>query len=160
MHRDSQKRLYSHVPILNIVRLPVEAILKGNWVIKLKAAAQKAGCWDQYYNHNERRKIMLTIRKGDIKDYLDWIKLQISICSAAVGSFLFRFGDAKTWPTSIKVSTILFLFSMIMCLVSYVSLVEHKNSIAVKMSKKAGATVSVTWALFLFAFLPIIVFIF
>lgn len=94
----------------------------------------------------------ISIQKDDIKDYLDWFKIQISICSAALGSILFKYGESSAAPLWIKISAALFIFSMLTFLLSYVCLVDYKSSLTPNLNKRTIWYIMISWASFILAF--------
>ncbi|PLA73465.1 hypothetical protein CYQ88_11040 [Hydrogenovibrio sp. SC-1] len=70
---------------------------------------------------------MIDIRKEDIEEYLGWIKILITICSASVATLLVKYDKVSPPGFWVKVSAVLFLLSLITLLVSYTGLVEHKR---------------------------------
>jgi len=53
----------------------------------------------------------LKIQSDDVKDYLDWIKVLITICSAAVTALIFT-PDAKS-ALHVQISALLFSLSLV-----------------------------------------------
>lgn len=100
---------------------------------------------------------MIEIRQDDVKDYLDWTKLLVTICSAAVGTLLVKF-DASSPPSFVvKLSAIFFLVSLIALLVSYTGLVEHKQQNQRRISWKTACSLILAWTTFLAAFGSLVV---
>ncbi|WP_410473997.1 hypothetical protein [Guyparkeria sp. TX1] len=69
---------------------------------------------------------LVDIPSREVKDYLDWVKILLSICSAAIFALLFKYHDIDPLAVEIKISAALFVLSLFCFLLSYVGLVEHK----------------------------------
>lgn len=67
------------------------------------------------------------VSKDNIKDYLDWHKTALTICSAMIGSMSFKYGGSNT-PLLFKWSTGLFIISMLLLFWSYICIAESKST--------------------------------
>ncbi|WP_168016998.1 hypothetical protein [Halomonas salinarum] len=95
---------------------------------------------------------MIDIRQEDVKDYLDWTKLLITINSAAVGTLLVKF-DASSPPSlPIQIGAVCFLLSLVALLVSYTGLVEHQRESQERTNWKTSGSLMFSWATFLAGF--------
>ncbi len=93
----------------------------------------------------------INIPKDSIPDYLNWIKLQTTICFAALGSILFKHEGEAYLP--IIASTMLFVVSMLSFLVSYISLVDQKSTQTPNISdNKTRGWIILSWVSFMLAF--------
>ena len=92
---------------------------------------------------------MLEINKEDIKDHLDWLKIQITISSAAIGAITLK-ATAET-STELKAASILFICSIIFMIIGFPGIVEHKNSTTTKVPYKSSMPVILGYACFLLA---------
>lgn len=69
----------------------------------------------------------LNVTKDRIKDYLDWHKTALTICSAMIGSMSFKYGGSNA-PLLFKWSTGLFIISMLLLFWSYICVAESKST--------------------------------
>lgn len=69
----------------------------------------------------------LTLEHESIKDYLDWVKLLITIESAAVAALLYKTDESLILPWQLKFSAFSFVLSMLLLLTAYAGLVEHRR---------------------------------
>lgn len=81
-----------------------------------------------YFTIPETALEACVVSKETIKSYLDWHKLAITICSAAIGSMFLRFGGTKEIPAAFSISTGLFIVSMVLLFLSYISVVDSKST--------------------------------
>lgn len=92
---------------------------------------------------------MLQINKEDIKDHLDWLKIQITISSAAIGAITLKASGAT--PSELKIASVFFIGSIFLMIVGFSGLVEHKNSSTSKVSLLAATPVLLGHTCFLIA---------
>src|SRR5690554_6086717 len=95
---------------------------------------------------------MLSIRTDDVKDYLDWTKVLISICSAAVATLLVKFDGSDSAGLWIKAAAVLFFLSLASFLFAYIALVEHKSKTSERVSNNGTISLGAGWFTFLVAF--------
>lgn len=67
------------------------------------------------------------VSKDNIKDYLDWHKIAITICSAMIGGMSLKYVGSDT-PLPFKLSAGLFIISMILLFWSYICVAESKST--------------------------------
>ena len=92
---------------------------------------------------------MLRINKDDIKDHLDWLKIQITISSAAIGAITLKASGAT--PGKLKTASVFFILSIFLMIVGFSGLIEHKNSDTNKVSLLASIPVILGYLFFLLA---------
>ena len=68
------------------------------------------------------------VSKDNIKDYLEWHKIAITICSAMIGGMSLKFGGSNT-PLPFKLSVGLFIVSMVLLFWSYICVAESKSNL-------------------------------
>lgn len=103
---------------------------------------------------------MISVKQSDIKDYLDWVKILLTISSTAVGALLLKFEGAASQSSAIKLGAILFLAALVFFILSYAGLVEHKNNTSPRLSVLAGSSLLLGWGAFILAFSALVVAIF
>ncbi|QNH05669.1 hypothetical protein HNQ27_23865 [Pseudomonas sp. B11D7D] len=70
---------------------------------------------------------MFDIKQDQAKDVIDWLKVQITISSAAVAALLFN-AKGQDVTTSLKFSAAFFLVALIAFVASIAGLIEHRDS--------------------------------
>ncbi|MCW0373825.1 hypothetical protein [Xanthomonas sacchari] len=68
----------------------------------------------------------ILVKREDLKDYFDWIKSLITICSAAVGALLYKYDADAARP--IKISATAFGIALVAFCFCFVGFIEHKHS--------------------------------
>ncbi|KGO99171.1 hypothetical protein N791_10850 [Lysobacter defluvii IMMIB APB-9 = DSM 18482] len=66
------------------------------------------------------------IKSGDVKDYLDWIKVLVTISSAAVAALLYKYDT--TSGGAVKAAATCFCISLLFFVITFAGLIEHKGS--------------------------------
>ncbi|MGM0952602.1 MAG: hypothetical protein ACQEW7_06455 [Pseudomonadota bacterium] len=92
-----------------------------------------------------------------MKDYLDWTKVLVSICSAGVATLLVKFDGSNDVGFLVKAAAVLFFISLAALLFAYVALVEHKNSETENVSKRGTVSLGAGWFTFFLAFLALVI---
>ena len=95
---------------------------------------------------------MITVPKDQIKQHLDWVKTLITICSAAIGALVYKFGSKASTPWQIKASSAFFIVSMLTLLISYTGLINHYSTYGDIMLNKSSIPLMIGWLTFLLAF--------
>lgn len=95
---------------------------------------------------------MLTVKKEDIKDYLDWLKVLVTIASAAVAAFAFKYEGLPSRPFEIRVASFSFVVALLFLALAFTGLIEHKNSSSDKLSFLAFGFLAIGLLSFLVAF--------
>jgi hypothetical protein len=96
--------------------------------------------------------LMLTVKKEDIKDYLDWLKVLVTIASTAVAALAFKYEGLPTRPFEIKVATSSFVVALVFLALAFTGLIEHKNSRYEKLHLLASSFLVIGLFAFLLAF--------
>ena len=92
---------------------------------------------------------MLKINKADIKDHLDWLKIQLTISSAAIGAITLNASGAT--PHALKTASFLFISSIFFMIIGFSGIVEHRNSAKNEVRFITSIPVLLGHACFLFA---------
>ncbi len=92
---------------------------------------------------------MFEIDKEATKDHLDWIKIQLTISSVAIVGIALKASNVT--PTELKTASILFIISIILMIIGFAGVVEHKNSITTKIPYKSSIPVILSYGSFLLA---------
>lgn len=100
---------------------------------------------------------MLIVSKENIKDYLDWIKTILTICSAAVAALVYKFDGTSVTPTPVKAAAVFFVLALVFFTVAYTGLIEHKDSESSKMRSIASIPLMLAYAAFHLAFGALVV---
>lgn len=87
---------------------------------------------------------MPIINEENKKHYLKWCELQITICSGALGAFLFKYNEAQSAPLCIKFAACAFFVSMFFHFLTCLSLIQN--------SPHEDWLSKVAWATFLLGF--------
>ena len=98
---------------------------------------------------------MLKIQTTDAKDYIDWVKLQMTLASAAIGSLVFN--SSSFTSVDLKVATGLFFLSVIFNFASLAALIEHKNSKNSNVKNLSVFVILSGFACFAFALLAAVI---
>lgn len=101
---------------------------------------------------------MLKIKNEDVKDYIDWIKAIITICSAAVATLLYKYDT--TAGSSVKAAALLFVLSLLFFIISFTGLIEHKSHSSETVKYTTSITLIIGYALFIFGFAALVIRIF
>ena len=103
---------------------------------------------------------MISVKQSDIKDYLDWVKVLLTISSTAVGALLLKFEGAASESNAIKVGAVLFLAALFFFILSFAGLVEHKNNTSSHLTTLTGGALMLGWITFILAFSALVIAIF
>jgi hypothetical protein len=101
---------------------------------------------------------MLKINKEDIKDHLDWLKIQITISSAAIGAITLKATGAT--PDELKAASVLFILSIVLMVIGFSGIVEHKNSTTNVVPYISSTPVVLGHVCFLFALSALVLSVF
>lgn len=72
------------------------------------------------------RAFHIEIHRSDLKEYIDWLKSLITICSAAVGALLYKFGADAAMP--IKVAATTFGAALVLLCFTFAGFISHKHN--------------------------------
>lgn len=94
---------------------------------------------------------MFNIKQDQAKDVIDWLKVQITISSAAVAALLFSV-KGQVASTSLKVSAISFVLALIAFIAAIAGLIEHRDSTSPRLRMFTAAPILVGFCAFLIGF--------
>ncbi|MCF6782248.1 hypothetical protein [Stutzerimonas stutzeri] len=102
------------------------------------------------------RGYMLSVKQDQAKDIIDWLKIQITISSAAVGALLFS-TKGQVGSNSLKLSALFFLLSMVLFIASIAGLIEHRDSSTPRLRLITAIPLMGGFTFFLMGFAAIVV---
>ena len=94
---------------------------------------------------------MFDIKQDQAKDVIDWLKVQITISSAAVAALLFN-AKGQDATTSLKFSAAFFLIALIAFIASITGLIEHRDSPTPRLRRLVAIPIMVGFSCFLAGF--------
>lgn len=104
----------------------------------------------------ERKLVMLTVPKDQIPQHLEWIKSLINICSAAIVALVFKFESPSSIDLKIKISSVCFIVSILLFIISYAALINHNSTTGDVMLKRGSYPLIFGWLMFILAFMSLV----
>lgn len=93
----------------------------------------------------------LKMKASDVGDYIGWMKVLISICSAAVAALLYKY-DASPYMQSVKWSALAFCVALVLFLVTFSGLIDHKADTTGSLAGKTKWPLLIGYVSFLLGF--------
>ena len=96
------------------------------------------------------------MRACDVGDYIGWIKVLVTICSAAVGTLLYKY-DASASTEFAKWSALAFCVALVLFTISFTGLIEHKSDSSGNLVGMTKWTLLAGYASFLAGFALLVI---
>ncbi len=87
----------------------------------------------------------LDVKTDSVEEYLEWVKQLVTISSAAIGFLFYKFDKVDMLTSNVKFSAASFVLSIVMFMIFFPALVEHKYSKQKEASKKAYFSLFLGW---------------
>ncbi len=96
------------------------------------------------------------MRACDVGDYIGWIKVLVTICSAAVATLLYKY-DATSSTHFAKWAALLFCIALVLFTMTFAGLIEHKVNTTGDLEGRTKWSLLAGYAFFLAGFAVLVV---